>query len=162
RREPAEEASSLDGVPQLSDVAGPVVASEDRQGIGGDGRRGDPVLRREGAREGGRQGLDVVAPLAGRGGQAAGPRRGGGGAAGGGVWAARMSRRPLGRGGPPPSLVPSPASIARRSSAWVAGGISPPSSRSSVPPLAASSRPGFACAAPVNAPFSKPNISLSS
>jgi hypothetical protein len=53
------------------------------------------------------------------------------------------------------------SSITRRSLAWIDTGISPTSSRNSVPPSAVSSRPGLALMAPVNEPFSWPNSSLS-
>ena len=53
-------------------------------------------------------------------------------------------------------------SSTRSSLTWMAGEISPISSRKSVPPSASSNRPSRRSAAPVNAPFSCPNSSLSS
>ena len=50
----------------------------------------------------------------------------------------------------------------RSSLAWSAGGMSPTSSSSSVPPSASSNRPILRRSAPVNDPFSWPNSSLSS
>ena len=52
--------------------------------------------------------------------------------------------------------------MTRRSVACSLGGMSPISSRNTVPPGAVSSRPALASFAPVNAPFSWPNSSLSS
>ena len=53
-------------------------------------------------------------------------------------------------------------SSTRSSLTWVAGAISPISSRKIVPPSASSNRPSRRSAAPVNAPFSWPNSSDSS
>ena len=50
----------------------------------------------------------------------------------------------------------------RSSLTWSDGGISPISSRKSVPPVAASNRPGLSRSAPVNAPLTYPNSSDSS
>ena len=50
----------------------------------------------------------------------------------------------------------------RSSLAWSSGLSSPTSSRKNVPPSASSSRPRLRSVAPVNAPFSWPNSSLSS
>ena len=50
----------------------------------------------------------------------------------------------------------------RRNFAWMAGDISPTSSKNSVPPSAASNFPTVFAVAPVKAPFSWPNNSLSS
>ena len=66
------------------------------------------------------------------------------------------------RGRTLPSRVTSRVSSTRSSLAWVEAGISPTSSRNRVPPSAASMSPTFTLAAPVNAPFSCPNSSLSS
>src|SRR5438128_919583 len=49
----------------------------------------------------------------------------------------------------------------RKSFGWRSGGMSPISSRKSVPPFASSNRPTRRARAPVNAPFSCPNSSLS-
>src|SRR6185312_3648419 len=58
-----------------------------------------------------------------------------------------------------PTRRTSPSCKARRILAWSGSGISPISSRNSVPPLAASNKPGRAVAAPVNAPLPWPNSS---
>jgi len=52
-----------------------------------------------------------------------------------------------------------PYSTTLRIFSWASRGIEPISSRKSVPPSAASKRPGLLCAAPVKAPFSWPNNS---
>jgi len=62
----------------------------------------------------------------------------------------------------PPTRVSSRSSSTRSSFTCVLGGISPISSRNSVPPSASSKRPSRRSAAPVKAPFSWPNSSLSS
>ena len=62
----------------------------------------------------------------------------------------------------PPTRMNSRSSSTRRSLTCVDGGISPISSRKSVPPSASSNRPSRRSAAPVKAPFSWPNNSLSS
>src|SRR5207248_2762954 len=61
-----------------------------------------------------------------------------------------------------PTRRTTPSWITRSSFAWIGFGISISSSRNSVPPLAASSRPGLSRTAPVNAPLRWPNISDSS
>ena len=64
------------------------------------------------------------------------------------------------------SLVPtrtiSPVSSTRSSFTWIEMGMSPISSRNSVPPLAYWNRPIRSRSAPVNAPLTWPNSSLSS
>ena len=62
----------------------------------------------------------------------------------------------------PPTRMMTLRSSTRSSLAWSASGISPISSRNSVPPFAASKKPTLRRSAPVNAPFSWPNSSLSS
>ena len=62
----------------------------------------------------------------------------------------------------PPSRSNSLSCKTRKSFTCTAGVMSPISSRNSVPPCASSTRPGLRDAAPVNAPFSYPNSSLSS
>lgn len=66
------------------------------------------------------------------------------------------------RGRTLPRRVTSRVSMTRSSLTCVDSGISPTSSRNSVPPSAASSSPSLLLVAPVNAPFSYPNSSLSS
>src|SRR6266498_1093663 len=61
----------------------------------------------------------------------------------------------------PPTRSNSDSWIARRSFTCISTGTSPISSRKSVPPSASSKRPGFEPTAPVNAPRSYPNSSLS-
>ena len=61
----------------------------------------------------------------------------------------------------PPTVVYSPSCSTRSSRVCASGGMSPISSRNSVPPSACSKRPALRCVAPVNAPFSWPNSSLS-
>ena len=65
-------------------------------------------------------------------------------------------------GASPPTRSNSCSWSARSSLTCIAGGTSPTSSRNSVPPSASSNRPSFCLIAPVNAPFSWPNSSLSS
>jgi len=62
----------------------------------------------------------------------------------------------------PPTRVKVPSSRNRSNLAWSGRLISAISSRKMVPPSASSTRPGFCFRAPVNAPFSWPNNSLSS
>src|SRR5207253_1310749 len=62
----------------------------------------------------------------------------------------------------PPTRKKVRSSSTRSTFTWVAGAISPTSSRKMVPPSASSNRPSRRSAAPVNAPFSWPNSSLSS
>ena len=62
----------------------------------------------------------------------------------------------------PPTRKKVRLSSTRSSLTWVASGISPISSRKMVPPSASSNRPSRRSAAPVKAPFSWPNSSLSS
>src|SRR3989475_1531716 len=62
----------------------------------------------------------------------------------------------------PPTRKKVRSSSTRSSFTWVAGAISPTSSRKTVPPSASSKRPSRCSAAPVKAPFSWPNSSLSS
>src|SRR5438445_8695744 len=61
-----------------------------------------------------------------------------------------------------PHLSNSRSCSTRRSFVWRSSGISPTSSRKTVPALASSNRPMRCVIAPVNAPFSWPNSSLSS
>src|SRR5213594_2541646 len=60
-----------------------------------------------------------------------------------------------------PNLSNSRSCSTRRSFVWRSSGISPTSSRKTVPALASSNRPMRCVIAPVNAPFSWPNSSLS-
>ena len=60
-----------------------------------------------------------------------------------------------------PSLSNSPSWSTRRSFTWTSAGSSPTSSRKSVEPSATSNRPTWRASAPVKAPFSLPNSSLS-
>ena len=62
----------------------------------------------------------------------------------------------------PPTRVKVPFSENRSSLAWSGWLMSAISSRKIVPPSASSTRPGFCFSAPVKAPFSWPNSSLSS
>jgi hypothetical protein len=62
----------------------------------------------------------------------------------------------------PPTRKKLLVSSARSNLTWLSGSISPISSRNRVPPSASSMSPGFIPAAPVNAPRSCPNSSLSS
>ena len=73
-----------------------------------------------------------------------------------------MTRTFTEMGDTPPTRMNSRSSSTRRSFTCVAGGISPISSRKSVPVSASSNRPSRRSAAPVKAPFSWPNNSLSS
>ena len=61
-----------------------------------------------------------------------------------------------------PTLRTTPSWITRSSFAWIGFDISASSSRSSVPPFAASRSPGLSRTAPVKAPLQCPNISDSS
>ena len=62
----------------------------------------------------------------------------------------------------PPTRSTTPSWSTRSSFAWSASGASPISSRNSVPPFATSNFPGRSAMAPVKAPRSCPNSSLSS
>ena len=75
---------------------------------------------------------------------------------------AAMKRTSSGRGLSPPTRSTTRSSMTRSSLTWIEWGSSPTSSRNTVPPSAVSSRPGLAAIAPVNAPRSWPNSSLSS
>ena len=59
----------------------------------------------------------------------------------------------------PPTRVNPPSCKTRSNRVWASGGISPISSRKSVPPLAWAKRPSMRRSAPVNAPFSWPKSS---
>ena len=61
-----------------------------------------------------------------------------------------------------PTRRTTPSWITRNSFAWIGLDISISSSKNSVPPCAASSRPGLSRTAPVKAPLRCPNISDSS
>jgi len=74
---------------------------------------------------------------------------------------AAMMRTSVFKGGRPPTRSNSPDCNTRSIFAWVSSGSSPTSSRNSVPPSACSNRPARRAIAPVNAPFSCPNNSLS-
>ena len=74
---------------------------------------------------------------------------------------AAISRTSTGIGSVPPTRSISRSWTARRILLCSARLMSPISSRNSVPPLARSNRPIFRATAPVNAPFSWPNSSLS-
>ena len=73
-----------------------------------------------------------------------------------------MTRTSMRRGRVSPSGTTSPSCSTRSSFACIAGGISPISSSSTVPPAAASKRPRWSWIAPVKAPRRWPNSSLSS
>src|SRR5207245_1222894 len=75
---------------------------------------------------------------------------------------AAMTRTSTLIGWVPPTRKKVRSSSTRSSFTCVAGVISPTSSRKIVPPSASSKRPSRRSAAPVNAPFSWPNSSLSS
>ena len=66
-----------------------------------------------------------------------------------------------GSGDAPPTGMNSPCCSTRSSRVCASSGMSPISSRNSVPPSACSNRPTLRALAPVNAPFSWPNSSLS-
>ncbi len=74
---------------------------------------------------------------------------------------AATNRTSMGRSVPPTGFTCRVSSV-RRSLVCSASGISPTSSRNTVPPAAVASRPGLVFSAPVNDPFSWPNSSLSS
>ena len=75
---------------------------------------------------------------------------------------AATKRTSIGSGLSAPTRRTLRSSMTRRSLTCVVIGMSPTSSRKTVPPLADSSRPALADCAPVNEPFSCPNSSLSS
>ena len=72
-----------------------------------------------------------------------------------------IRRKLVGTVRPEPTGITSPCSSARSSFTCTGSGISATSSRNSVPPLASTSRPARGWSAPVNAPRTWPNSSLS-
>ncbi len=168
----AQDDAALDGVAQFADVAGPRIAGDGRARLGAERRdrlarlpgeepqqmlrQRQDVARR--SRSGGQHHLDDVEAIE----QvlAESPRGGIGGqvAVGGGQDAdvaerASASRRRARTAAPAAAAA---ASAARRAA------DSPISSRNSVPPSAAATLPKVSCTAPVNAPWTWPNSSLSS
>ncbi len=73
-----------------------------------------------------------------------------------------MTRQSVSIGSVPPTRSNRPSWSTRRSFACIPMGMSPISSRNSVPPWASSNRPFFWRSAPVNAPRSWPKSSVSS
>ena len=123
------------------------------------------------AREVRHQQRDVLGPLAQRGQHRGGsPPAGSRGPRGSGParpratatgwWRPRCARRPAGPGSSPPAA---PRGAPARAAAWAAdrAGSSPTSSRNRVPPSAASKAPARSLMAPVKAPLTCPNSSLS-
>jgi len=78
------------------------------------------------------------------------------------LFVAATSRTSTSRLFVPPTRSKRRSCSTRSSLTWMAGGISPTSSRKRVPPSASSKRPCRWPMAPVKAPFSWPNSSLSS
>src|SRR5690348_12976194 len=76
-------------------------------------------------------------------------------------WVAAMMRTLARIGTRPPTAVYSPSCSTRSKRVCASGGMSPISSRNRVPPFACSKRPMLRAVAPVKAPFSWPNSSLS-
>ena len=74
---------------------------------------------------------------------------------------AAMTRASVFSGCSPPTRLKEPSCNACSNFIWAAAEIVPISSKKIVPPCAISNFPSFFCTAPVNAPFSWPNSSLS-
>ena len=168
-----EDRAALHRVAQLAHVARPrVVAQHVLTARARASARGAPAARQKKARKRRASAQDVLGPLAQR--RHATPRRPRAG-----------SRDPRGSGPPrrprsrsrlvaattrtsarrvrvSPTRSNSRSCRKRRSFAWSGGAISPISSRKSVPPSAASTRPGWSRTAPVKAPRAWPKSSLAS
>jgi hypothetical protein len=166
-----EQHSPFDRVPELSDVARPAVAPQELARLPGDlDRAREPALAAGVGDEEAHRLVDLVDAFAQRRDRERDPVQ-----AEEQVLAEQAARHrgveiAICRGDVAhvdrPRLEPTHAQDARssrtrKSFTWTAGERSPTSSRNTVPPSAISRRPGLALTAPVNAPRSCPNSSLS-